>query len=158
DVVDIGLVRLHLIEVAGGNNPPPSGRAVVFSKSGGFPAGAGLFKQNPRTRFFFPEITVTLGTGRNYHQLEKRIIDAVNKICGEYTEQLDSQRRYLERSMHTINIGSLVPESRLRLTSTGIDVVVRYPVDLARASEIDDHVTREVLEAIDREPKLRLIG
>ena len=158
DVVDIGLVRLHLIEVGGGTNPRATGRAVVFSNSVVFQAGAGLFKQIPGTSFLWHEIMVTLGPESNYRQVEQRILDAVNNVCAKYSEPLERQRRTLERSMHTVSIGSLVPDSRLRLTSTGIEVVIRYPVDLAQASEIDDHVTREVLEAINREPKLHLIG
>ncbi|HLW55260.1 MAG TPA: mechanosensitive ion channel domain-containing protein [Candidatus Angelobacter sp.] len=158
DVVDIGLVRLHLIEVGGGTNPRATGRAVVFSNSVVFQAGAGLFKQIPGTSFLWHEITVTLGPESNYRQVEQRMLEAVNKVCAKYCEPLDRQRRNLERSMHTVSIGSLVPESRLRLTATGIDVVIRYPVDLTHAAEIDDEVTREVLDAINREPKLRLIG
>jgi hypothetical protein len=36
--------------------------------------------------------------------------------------------------------------------------VIRYPVDLGNAAEIDDRITRELLETIGREPKLRLVG
>ena len=158
DVADIGLVRLHLIEVGSGTHPRATGRAVVFSNSVVFQAGAGLFKQIPGTSFLWHEITVTLGPESNYRVVEQRMLDAVNKVCAKYCEPLEKQRRFLERSLHTVNIGALTPESRLRLTTTGIEVVIRYPVDLSHASEIDDLVTREVLEAINREPKLRLIG
>lgn len=158
DIVDIGLVRLHLIEVAGASSPRPTGRAVVFSNSVVFQAGAGLFKQIPGTSFQWHEITLTLGAESNYHAVEKRMIEAVKKVCAEYGDRLNAQMRTLERSLHSVKLGSLEPESRLRMTGSGLEVIIRYPVELARAAEIDDRITREVLEAIGREPKLTLIS
>ena len=50
DVIDIGLVRLHLMEVGGsGSSARPTGRVVVFSNAVVFQANAGLFKQIPGT-------------------------------------------------------------------------------------------------------------
>jgi hypothetical protein len=46
----------------------------------------------------------------------------------------------------------------VRITSSGVEIVIRYPVDLDHAAEIDDRVTRELLETIGRDPKLRLMG
>jgi hypothetical protein len=48
------------------------------------------------------------------------------------------------------------PESRLHLTQTSLEVVIRYPVDLNHAGEIDNRVTREILDALERDPSLRL--
>jgi hypothetical protein len=52
----------------------------------------------------------------------------------------------------------LHPETRLRLAQGGLEVVVRYPVELDEADKIDDRVAREVLDAINRSPKLKLVG
>jgi small-conductance mechanosensitive channel len=50
DVVDIGLVRLYLMELAGtGLDFYPTGRIVVFSNSVLFQTGTPLFKQIPGT-------------------------------------------------------------------------------------------------------------
>ena len=158
DVVDIGLVRLHLMEVSGGTSPRPTGRVVVFSNSVVFQAGAGLFKPIPGTSFLWHEITLTLSPEGNYRQIEQRLLDAVNRVFSDYRDRMEVQRRSMERSLRTIPVKSLAPESRLRLTASGLEVVIRYPVDLESASEIDDRVTRELLEAIARDPKLRLLG
>jgi hypothetical protein len=37
-----------------------------------------------------------------------------------------------------------------------LDVAIKFPVSLQNATEIDDRVTRELLEAINREPSLKL--
>jgi hypothetical protein len=46
----------------------------------------------------------------------------------------------------------------LRLTKDGLEVVLRYPVDLEDATSIDDKIARNLLEAIERDPKLKLVG
>lgn len=158
DVVDVGLVRLHLMEVTGGTSPRPTGRVVVFSNSVVFQANSGLFKQIPGTNFLWHEITLTLGAESNYRQVEQRLLEAVNKVFANYQETMERQRRSLERNLHSVHVGSFVPESRVRLTTAGLEVVIRYPVALGDAAETDDRIARELLEAIGHEPKLRLLG
>jgi small-conductance mechanosensitive channel len=158
DVVDIGMVRLHLMEVTGGTSPRPTGRVVVFSNSVVFQAGSGLFKPIPGTSFLWHEITLTLSPEGNYRQVEQRLLDAVNSVYSEYRDRMEIQRRTMERSLRSARFLSLSPESRLRLTPSGLEVSIRYPVELGAAAEIDDRMTRELLEAIAREPRLRLLG
>jgi hypothetical protein len=52
----------------------------------------------------------------------------------------------------------LDPESRLKLRPTGVDVVIRYPVELDQASEIDDRIARKVLDATDHESNVKVSG
>jgi len=158
DVVDIGMVRLHLMEVSGGTSPRPTGRVVAFSNAIVFQANAGLFKQFPGTSFLWHEITLTLQPESDYRHIEERMLNAVNKVYAEYRERMEIQRRTMERSLHAVNVRSLAPESRVRLTGTGLEVVIRYPVELNSATEIDDRITRELLEAIGREPQVRLLS
>jgi small-conductance mechanosensitive channel len=158
DVVDIGMVRLHLMEVTGGTSPRPTGRVVVFSNSVVFQAGAGLFKPIPGTSFLWHEITLTLSPESDYRHVEQRLLDAVNKVYSEYRDRMEMQRRNLERSLRSVQQAPLTPGSRLRLTPSGLEVVIRYPVELGNAADIDDRMTRELLETIGGEPGLRLLG
>jgi small-conductance mechanosensitive channel len=158
DVVDIGMVRLHLMEVTSGPTPRPTGRVVAFSNAVVFQANAGMFKQIPGTSFLWHEITLTLGPENDYRQVEQRMLEAVNRVYADYREEMEMQRRSMERSLRTVGTTSLAPESRVRLTGSGLEVVIRYPVELNNAVEIDDRVTRELLEAIGHEPRLRLLG
>lgn len=158
DVVDIGLVRLHLMEVTGTASARPTGRAVVFSNAVVFQANAGMFKQIPGTNFLWHEITLTLDIESNYRLVEQRTLEAVNNVFQEYREKLELQRRSMERALNSITIAAFKPESHLHLTPTGLEVVIRYPVELSSAAEIDDRITRELLDAVEREPKLRLLG
>jgi len=42
--------------------------------------------------------------------------------------------------------------------ASGIEVTVRFPVELQNAVDIDDRVMRELHSAIEQEPKLKLVG
>jgi small-conductance mechanosensitive channel len=154
DVVDIGLVRLQLMEITGGPAPLPTGRVVAFSNSVVFQSNSGMFKQIPGTNFLWHEITLTLDSKGNYRQVEQRMMEAVNKVFAEYRDRMEAQRRNVERSLNS-TIAAFSPESRLHLTQTSLEVVIRYPVDLAHAGEIDNRVTRAILEALELDPNLR---
>ncbi len=155
DVVDIGLVRMQLMEMTGGPAPRPTGRVVAFSNSVVFQANSGMFKQIPGTNFLWHEITLTLDPKSNYRQVEERMMEAVNKVFAEYRDKMEMQRRNVERSLNS-TVVAFAPESRLHLTQTTLEVVIRYPVELGNAGEIDNKVTREILSAVDGDPKLRL--
>jgi small-conductance mechanosensitive channel len=154
DVVDIGLVRLQMMEMTSGPAPLPTGRVVAFSNAVVFQAGSGMFKQIPGTNFLWHEITLTLDPKTNYRQVEQRMMEAVNKVFAEYRDKMEMQRRNVERSLNS-TIAAFAPESRLHLTQTSLEVVIRYPVDMANAGEIDNRVTRAILEALELHPNLR---
>jgi hypothetical protein len=146
------------MEVTGGATPRPTGRVVVFSNAVVFQANAGLFKQIPGTSFLWHEITLTLGPETDYRAAEKRLLEAVNHVYGDYREKMELQRRSMERALNTAGIREFAPESHLHITAGGLEVVIRYPVELSTAAEIDDRVTRALIENIEREPRLRLLG
>ncbi len=154
DVVDIGLVRLQIMEVTGGPAPRPTGRVVAFSNAVVFQAGAGMFKQIPGTNFVWHEVTLTLDPKSNYRDVERRMMEAVNEVFAAYRDSMEMQRRNVERSLNS-TLGSFVPESRLQLTQSALEVVVRYPLELSNAAEIDNRMTRAILEALEQDPKLR---
>ncbi|HEX6466597.1 MAG TPA: mechanosensitive ion channel family protein, partial [Terriglobales bacterium] len=158
DVVDIGLVRLHLMEIGSGTGPRATGRVVVFSNAVVFQPTAGLYKQIPGTNFIWHEITLTVAPESDYRAVEKRMLDAVNRVFAGYKDRMEFQRRKMEQTLGTHSAYVLNPESRLHLTPAGMEITIRYPVELENAAEIDDKITRELLDATERQPKLRVIG
>jgi hypothetical protein len=54
-----------------------------------------------------------------------------------------------------IQLKSPTPEAKLQLSDTGMELVVRYPVDIRTASETDDQVTRSVIDAMNSDPQLK---
>jgi small-conductance mechanosensitive channel len=158
EVVDIGLVRIHLMELGGPGESQPSGRVVAFSNSIVFQPTAGIFKQIPGTNFVWHELKLTLASETDYHTAKDRILKAVDSALGHYRENIDSQRRMVERNLSTVSAGELQPKVRLHYTASGIEATVRYPVEIEKANDIDDHLMRELLAAVEQEPRLKLIS
>ena len=158
EVVDIGLVRIHLMELGGPNDSQPSGRVVAFSNSIVFQPAAGIFKQIPGTNFVWHEVKLTLAPETDYHAARERISQALETALEKYRDSVDAQRRLMERNLNSAAAADLTPKIRLRYTAGGIEATVRFPVDLSKVSETDDQVMRELLAAAQREPKLKLLG
>ena len=158
NVVDIGLIRLHLMELAGpGNDRQPTGRVVVFSNSIVFQPTASFFKQIPGTNFGWHEVTLILSPDSDYHLAEQRMLGAVKSVYAKYRDKIEEQHRHIEKTF-TLGLDLPEPKSRLRLTQTGLEVVIRYPLELENSSEIDDEIIRELLSALEKPPKLKLVG
>ncbi len=154
DVIDIGLVRLHLLELAGtGVNLYPTGRVVVFSNSVFFQASP-LFKQIPGTAYTWHEAVIALSQGADHTLVEKRLLEAVNGVYALYRHDIERQHGAVERIIEA-EVPAPAPQGQLRFTDTGPEFVARYPVEISRASEIDDQVVRKLMEAIESEPDLK---
>ncbi|HXB22119.1 MAG TPA: mechanosensitive ion channel domain-containing protein [Candidatus Solibacter sp.] len=152
NVVDIGLIRMHLMELARGPGAQPTGRIVAFSNAVVFRTHAGLYKQVPGSHLLWHEVTIYLPPDSDYRQTEEKMLQAVNKVFADYQEKLAAQLHKMEDTLKHVSVQSLHPESRIRLTGKGLRVTVRYPVDMQHAREMDDRITREVLAATEKEP------
>jgi small-conductance mechanosensitive channel len=158
EVVDIGLVRIHLMELGGGGPDTPTGRIVAFSNSTVFQPTAGLFKLIPGTNFVWHEITLTLSAEADYSSVKERLLGAVSAVLADFHEEMERQNREMQRTVILASGNRLGPKIQLHFTSSGIEANIRFPVDLQKAAEIDERVTREVFKALESEPKLILSG
>ncbi len=159
EVVDIGLVRLHLLELTGGGTEAqPSGRVVAFSNSVVFQPTSGVFKKIPGTSFVWHEISLTFSAENDYRLIQERIARAVDIALKDHREEIVRQGRHMEQTLNAISAIELKPETRLHFTTSGIEVTVRFPVEFRNAVDIDHHMMREVNAAIEQEPALKLAG
>jgi small-conductance mechanosensitive channel len=158
EVVEIGLVRLHLMELGSAGADTPSGRVVAFPNSVVFQSTAGLFKQIPGTNFVWHELTLTLSPDSDYGAVEERVHEAEEAVFSDYREEMERQKRQMERTLTSTSVSALWPRSRLHPTPAGLQVIIRFPVDSEHASEIDNRLTLELLKALDREPALKAAG
>jgi len=158
-VVDLGLVRFYLMELESrGAESLPTGRVVAFSNSIVFQSGVGLFKQIVGTNFQWHEVKLTFSPESDYQEVGKRLLAAVEVVFRDYQDLLERQRRQLERSLNVMSAAELQPTIRQQFTLAGREVVIEYPVVREQAAEIDEKLMKELLTAIDREPRLKLIG
>lgn len=148
EVIDLGLVRLHLMELSGQGSMSPTGRVVAFANSIIFQASGGLFKQIPGINLAWHEITATLPAGTDPAALKTRLFDAVSNVLKDYREDILRQTQEIQRTAASHGGGDAQPQVQLRFSASGIDAIVRYPVELQHAAEIDERVSREVLNVV----------
>ena len=100
DVVDVGLVRLYMMELGGGGNElHPTGRIAVFPNSVLFQAATPLYKQMPGTEYSWRELTVKLSGGANYSAVCERVLRAIHSVFDGYRARIESQHRAVEAWM-----------------------------------------------------------
>jgi len=157
DVIDIGLFRLYLMELGGsGGDLHPTGRIVVFSNAVLLQPAA-FFKQLPGADYAWHEIALTLSPDSDHALAENELLGAVESVYSEYRKVIESQYAAVRESLH-LPIPAPKPEGRLRFVDAGLEFLVRYPVEVRRASEIDDRITRKLLATIQAEPRLRMVA
>jgi len=154
DVIDIGLVRVFLMELAGtGVDLHPTGRVVVLANSALF-SNSPLYKQLPGTDYAWHEVFVTMVGDVDTAKVEEALLKAVNGIYGGYRTSIERQHGALERLLD-YKTELPVPSAHVRLTDAGLEVVIRYPAEIRRMSEIDEQVTKQVLAALRDDEELR---
>lgn len=155
DIVEIGLVRFYLMEIDGNSRElHPTGRIVAFPNSILFQQSA-FFKQIPGTHYAWHRVTVLLSANSDYHQAQEVLMNVVRGVLADYTDSMKQQQYILERSTR-LKITLPQPEGRLSFVDAGIAFEGRYPVELSRASEIDERIMRGLLDAINGSEVLRL--
>jgi small-conductance mechanosensitive channel len=153
DVIDLGLVRFYVAEyAASGADLFPTGRIVVFSNSVLFQPTTPLFKQLPGSHYTWHEAVLPLTSGADPESLGKLVSGAVDSVYQEYKRQPGWQNAFSYDM--DISVKPPEPEHRLQFSDTGAELVVRYPVDLHRAPEIDEKIMRALMEKLGSNGKL----
>ncbi|MEO8660986.1 MAG: mechanosensitive ion channel domain-containing protein [Bryobacteraceae bacterium] len=155
DVVDIGLVRIYLMEMTGaGADLQATGRVVGFSNSVLFQPVA-LFRQMPGTDYVWHAVTITLVSSTNQELAQTKLMAAVDSVYEQYRERVEQQHAVFQR-MVDMPLEPAKPEGRLRFTDAGLEFLARYPVETRQSSITDDRVVNALSEAITHEPLLVL--
>ena len=155
DVVDIGLVRLYLLELAGtGLDFYPTGRIVVFSNAVLFQTSTPLFKQIPGTEYTWHEVVVMIAPDGNHKVAQEKLVGAVTSVYSRYKDAIERQHAAIERHVD-IQVERPSPEARLQFADAGLELLVRYPVEIRNAPDTDEEMTRKVLELIETDAALK---
>jgi small-conductance mechanosensitive channel len=146
EVIDLGLVRLHLMEL--GPLYGPTGRVVAFANSVVFQASGGIFKQIPGVNLAWREITLAVPESSDYAAVKGSLRAAADRVLADYRDELQRQTRELQKAA-----GANAPEEakayvQLRFSAGSVEAIVRYPVPFQRAAEVEERMSRELLEAV----------
>lgn len=158
DVLEVGLFKMTMMEV---NSDPTgsqaTGRIVVFPNSIVFQPNGNFFKQAPGTNLTWNELRLTLAPDCDFRMAEKRLVEVVNQVFSHYRDMVQRDYHNMERALN-VRVDVPRPQSRLLLSESGIELVIRYPAQIQTAAQTSDEVTRRLVDAIKREPGLKLVA
>lgn len=150
EVLDIGLVRFYLMELTGsGIDLQPTGRLVVFPNSVLFQTTP-LYKQIPGTEYTWRELALPLHPDCGVQQAEQAMLAIVGSFYAEYKPVLERQHVAVEQNLG-VQMKTPTPYTRMRFVASGIEILVRYPVPLRKAAELDDRVIAAIAQALQTE-------
>jgi len=148
EVIDLGLVRMHLMELNTQGPLGPTGRVVAFANLIVFQASGGLFKQIPGVNISWHEMTLTLPVVKDYAALKERLLAAVSAVSSRYREEITRQTNEIQRSTAAAAVGDASAQVQMHLVDGRMQALIRYPVHLEHAAEIDERVSEAVLQVI----------
>jgi len=148
EVMDLGLVRMHLMEYHGDGPLGPTGRVVAFPNLIVFQATGGLFKQLPGVNLAWHEISVSLPAVSDYAGLKQRLLEAVRAVTAEYRGEIELQSRKI-RDL-SLSEGGVAAEAQVQMhiVDGQMQAQIGYPVHSQHAADIDERVSQAVLAVL----------
>lgn len=150
EVIDVGLVRLHLMELSGQAPRGPTGRVVAFANSIVFQASGGIFKQIPGVNLAWHDIKLALPSKADPSAMKEKFLAAANQVLSEYRDDMARQTREIQKTttLHDRVEAPAEAHVQLSFSASGVEALVRYPVQLQHAAEIDERISRELLNVV----------
>jgi small-conductance mechanosensitive channel len=149
EVIELGLVRLHLMELGGHGQLGPTGRVVAFANAIVFQVSSGLFKQIPGVNFAWHDVTLSLPAGIDYGAAKTKLMAAVIAALKDSHDEIARQTLEIQKTAAYGSGADLQPRVQLNFTTTGVEARIRYPVHLNDAAEIDDRISQELLPVVE---------
>ncbi len=155
EVVELGLTKLTLLELGGdGIQSGPTGRLVMIPNSSVF---RDKFLNHPgHSLIIWRELRFTLSPDCDFRVVEKQLLEVVEAVFARYRDSARSQLQEMERNLNT-RVDSSRPQSRVRLQAEGLQITLRFPVDVRTEAQVVDEISRRLLDYIAREPGLRFV-
>lgn len=158
EVIDLGLVRMYLMELGAKGTTGPTGRVVAFANSVVFQVSSGLFKQISGVNFSWREMVLTLPPGADVGAMKERLVSVVTEALKDYHGEILRQTKEIARTTRSSSAGDAQPQVQLHFSATGVEAHVRYPVNLQHAAEIDERVSQALSNVVSTAPAAPLTG
>src|SRR6185312_12602372 len=144
-VVDIGLIRLYLMELAG-PELQATGRIVVLSNAVLFQPAA-LFKQIPGADYTWHTVTLSLAPTTDVASTQAKLKEVADKVYVAYRRGIDEQHETMQR-MVDFDTSTPEPQVDVHFTEQALEFVVRYPVLPEQAAANDQVMMQALREAV----------
>lgn len=158
EVIDLGLVRMYLMELGAKGTTGPTGRVVAFANSVVFQVSSGLFKQISGVNFSWREMVLTLPPGADVSAMKERLVAVVTEALKDYHGEILRQTKEIARTTRSSSAGDAQPQVQLHFSATGVEAHVRYPVNLQHAAEIDERVSQALSNVVSTAAATPLTG
>ena len=158
EVIDLGLVRMYLMELGAKGTTGPTGRVVAFANSVVFQVSSGLFKQISGVNFSWREMVLTLPPGADVSAMKERLVAVVTEALKDYHGEILRQTKEIARTTRSSSAGDAQPQVQLHFSATGVEAHVRYPVNLQHAAEIDERVSQVLSNVVSTAAAVPLTG
>jgi hypothetical protein len=124
----------------------PTGRVVAFANLVVFQASSGLFRQISGANISWRETTLPLPSASDYTALKDKLLAAMSTAVSEYREEILRQMKETEKTAAPITVNDAAPQVHMHLSNGRMEALLRYPVLLKHALEIDERVAKAVLK------------
>jgi small-conductance mechanosensitive channel len=148
EVMDLGLVRMHLMEFHGEGPLGPTGRVVAFPNLIVFQATGGLFKQLPGVDLSWHEITMPLPAVSDYAALKQRLLEAVRAVTEEYRGEIERQSKEIQDMSLSGGGADAQAHVQMRIVDGHMQALIGYPVHSQQAADMDERVSQTVLAVL----------
>jgi hypothetical protein len=139
---------MHLMELHADGPLGPTGRVVAFANLIVFQASGGLFKQIPGVNLSWHESTVVLPDVSDYSALKTKLLAAITHIVEAYRDEFVRQANAIKESTDSISVNDTQPQVQMHLANGRMEALIRYPISLTHATEIDEQVSEAVLKVL----------
>jgi small-conductance mechanosensitive channel/predicted nucleic acid-binding Zn-ribbon protein len=154
DVIDIGLLRIAVLEVGNWvSAEQATGRVVFFPNS--FIFKNHYFNYSTGNSFIWDEIRITVTYESDWKKARQIIEGVALRITQPFVEEAKVHQERVARRF-LINMGTLTPYVYVSIAESGVDLVLRYLTAIRKRRLTHDEICREILEAFNRESDLDL--
>jgi hypothetical protein len=80
--------------------------------------------------------------------MKEKLLAAANRVLSEYSEDMARQTREIQKTTSLDAGGEARAQVQLRFSASAVEALVRYPVQLQHAAEIDERMSHELLAAV----------
>ncbi len=156
DVVQVGMLRLYLMELIGEEGAlRPSGKIVAFPNSVLFNPTA-FSKQIVGTNYIWKDLAFQLDPNSDFTAATAIVMTAVNSVYQEYKNLIERQHITLERSTNLL-VDVPAPRNEISLKEPGLICTVHYPVIIDRAAKIYQEILLKLMKAFENNKDFKLI-
>jgi small-conductance mechanosensitive channel len=154
DVIDIGLLRIAVLEVGNWVGAEQStGRVVFFPNS--FIFKSHYFNYSTGNPFIWDEIRFTVTYESDWKRAREILEQVATRASQTFVDDARKNQEQLERQYH-INLGTLTPYVYVSIADSGVDLLLRYLTGIRKRRSTQDQICQEILETLGHEATIDL--